>query len=150
MRKNGCKKSTDEARRFLERIKKLDIVIQNKIAEKEQWESLAQSITSKLSEDKVQSSGSQQRMSEAIERAIDIEREIERLIDRLIYEKQETVRYIEQLSAIQYDVLHKMYLQNYDYYAIASKYGKTYSWATTVHGRALKNLQDLLDAEKVK
>lgn len=143
-----AKKPTDEARELLNNIKKLDAVIQNKITEKEQWQALALATTSKLTDDKVQSTPNPQRKSEAMDKAIDIEIEIDKLIDRLIYEKRAVVKRLEQLPAIEYDTLHRMYLQNYELDDIAKRYKKSYSWAKNVHFRAIVNLQILLDQEK--
>ena len=134
-----CK--TQSAKQFLRGIKKLDNMIENKLAD------LALSTTSKLSEDRVQTSGSKQKMACAVECYVDIEAEVYRMIDRLVAEKQNVISVIEQLNAVEYDVLHKIYVQGADFYDIATKYGKTYSWATTVHGRALKHVQDILDKQ---
>ena len=145
---NQYKKPTKEAREILNNIKKLDAVIQNKISEKEQWQALALATTSPLSEDKVQTTPNPQRKSEAMDKAIDIEIEIDRLIDRLIYEKREVVRLIEQLPAIEYDTLHRMYLQNYELKDIAKHRRMSYDWAKNMHYRALVHLQAILDKEK--
>lgn len=150
MRNEGYKRATEDARKFLERIKKLDVVIQNKITEKAQWEALALATTSRLSEDKVQTTPNPQRKSEALEKVIDIELEIERLIDRLIYEKREVLQMIEQLPAIEYDTLHRMYLQYFELSDIAKKHKKSYGWAKNMHYRSLVHLQELLNKEKRK
>ena len=142
------KKPTKEAREILNNIKKLDAIIQNKISEKEQWQALAFATTSRISEDKVQTTPNPQRKSEAMDKAIDIEIEIDRLIDRLIYEKREVIRLLEQLPAIEYDTLHRMYLQNFELDDVARRYKKSYSWAKNIHFRAIVNLQKLLDSEK--
>lgn len=145
---NQTEKATQKARDFLERVEKTEILIQNKIAEKEQWQALALATTSRLSEDKVQSTPNPQRKNEAMDKALDIETEINRLIDRLVYEKREVARMIEQLPAIEYDTLHRMYLQNYKLKDIARHRKMNYDWAKNMHYRALVHLQELLNKEK--
>ena len=111
---------------------------------------IALNITSNMSGEKVQSSGTQSKMADAINKCIDMEEEINSLVDRLIDTKREVVATIEQVeSPIEYDVLHKRYIQRMGLQDIADCYGKEYGWATTTHGRALKSVQDILDAREI-
>lgn len=133
------------AKEFLRQIKKLDKLIENKLAEVQKWKELATNISPNLSGDRVQSSGNPHKIADAIGRYIDLEREINQDIDQLIEVKKDVIGVIEQLNATEYDVLHKVYVQGFtfDEVAIACKRGR--SWATTVHGRALKHVQTILD-----
>lgn len=133
-----------ETQEYLLQLKKLDKLIENKMRECEQWKAIAMRTSSFSEGDRVQSSGSQQKMADAIDKYLDIEAEINRCIDELYDKRMEIISMIEQLNATEYDVLHKMYVQNLDYYAVAEACGQSYSWATTVHGRALQHLQKIL------
>lgn len=134
------------AKEYLQQAEKLDLLIQNKLAEKRQWLEVALGITAHLGGERVQTSGSKSKMAEAVEKCIDVEREISALIDRLIDTKSEIVTVIELVeNPTEYDVLHKRYIQKMSLLQIAERYGKEYSWATTTHGRALKSVQDILD-----
>ena len=143
------------AKNFLKQLKKLDKMIENKILEKAQWRSIAVGTTSSSQSvkingvlhnmEKVQSSGNQQKMADAIDRYVDIESEINQCIDRLIDTKKDVINVIEQLNTTEYDLLHKVYVQYLTLEDVADAYDKTYSWATTVHGRALKHVQKILD-----
>jgi uncharacterized protein YfbU (UPF0304 family) len=85
-------------------------------------------------------------MANAVERCVDTEAEIDRLIDELVDTKKEVIQVIEKLqSAVEYDVLHRRYIQHQDLQEIADHYGYEYGWATTTHGRALKGVKDILD-----
>ncbi len=137
-----------KAKEFLRQIKKLDKIIQNKMIEAQQWRDLAVSTTSVLSPDKVQSTSNPQKMADYVARYVDLESEITQDIDRLIETKRDVIRLIEQLNATEYDVLHKFYVQYLTFDEIAYACNRSSSWATTVHGRALKHVQQLLDAEK--
>lgn len=126
-------------------VNKLDKMIQNKMIEKEQWLSMATSTTASSEGERVQSSGSQQKMADAVCKYVDMENQIDRFIDKLVDTKKEVISTIEQLNAIEYDMLHKVYIQGMNLHEVADAYDKTYTWATTVHGRALKHVQEILN-----
>jgi len=139
-----------DAKQFLRQLKKLDKMIENKLAEKVRWKAIATGTTAQMGGEKVQSSGSQQKMADAVCRYVDIEKEIDEQIDNLIDTRQDVISVIEKLNTTEYDILHKMYVQYMSLYDVADIYNKSYSWATTVHGRALKNVQAILDQRKGK
>lgn len=133
-----------DAKEFLNQPKKLDLLIKNKLIEKQQWRDLALGITTNMDGERVQSSGSQQKMENAIIKAIAMEEEIDNLIDRFIDKKKEVTQVIEQVeSPVEYDVLHRIYIQHHTLQDVADHYGKEYGWATTTHGRALKSVQEI-------
>lgn len=134
-----------DAKQFLNQLKKLDKMIENKIAEKARWKTMATKTTAQISGERIQSSGSKQKMADAVGSYLDIEREIDEQVDKLYDTRQEVISVIEKLNTTEYDLLHKVYVQYLSLYDLADMYGKTYSWATTVHGRALKNVQKILD-----
>lgn len=134
-----------KAKDFLGKVRKIDRIIENKMIEKAQWKSIALGSTSNMDGERVQGSGNQQKMSDAIDRYVDLEKEIDRYIDDLISKKRDVISVIECLPVDEYDLLHKMYVQLKDLDAAAAMCDKSYSWATTVHGRALKNVQRILD-----
>lgn len=139
-----------KAKEFLRQIYKFDRMVENKFAEKRQWQEIAAGTAPQTTGERVQSSGNPQRMADAIGRYIDIEREIDECIDRLVDAKREVISVIEQLNATEYDVLHKMYVQFLTLDEVATRKQKSYSWVTTVHGRALKNVQKILDSENYR
>lgn len=138
-----------EALSFLNQVKKLDRLIENKLIEIEQWKSMATDITARMGGDRVKSSGSQTKMADAVERYVDLEAEINRDIDRLVDTKKDVVAVIEQLQAQEYDILHKIYVQYLTFYEVADILQISYSAVTTAHGRALKNVQHILNARKM-
>ena len=136
------------AREFLKQPKKLDKMIENKLNEKEQWKCIATGTTAQMGGERVQSSGSQQKMADAVVRFVDIEKEIDRCIDNLVDTKKDVIAVIEQLNASEYDLLHKIYIQFFTLQEVAYLYDKSISWAKTVHKRGLKNVQKILDERK--
>ena len=138
-----------EAQLFLKQLKKLDCMINNKMIERAQWKAMATGTTAKYGGERVQSSGSQQKMADSVCKYVDIEKELDAAIDRLVDARREVISVIERLNVMEYDVLHKVYVQYMTFDEVADEYGKSYSMITTIHGRALKNVQRILDEREV-
>jgi DNA-directed RNA polymerase specialized sigma24 family protein len=135
-----------EAQQFLSQVEKLDAIIRNKLIEQQQWKDIALGITANMEGERVQSSGSQSKMADAINRCVDMEAEIDSIVDSLVEVKREVIATIEKLdSPTEYNVLHLRYIQFLTLQEIADKYGREYGWATTTHGRALAHVQAILD-----
>jgi hypothetical protein len=137
-----------DAKEFLKQVEKLDVRIKNKLIEQQQWRDIALGITGSMEGERVQSSTKKSKMADAIERCVDMETEIDSLIDELVDIKKKVIQTIEQLdSATEYNILHMRYIQYKSLQDIADHYGKDYGWATTTHGRALKNVQVVIDTK---
>ena len=135
-----------EAKNYLLQVERLDSRIDNKLIERQQWRDIALGITANIGGERVQSSGGQQKMSEAIEKCLDMENEIDSLIDELIETKKKVIDTIEKIySPTEYKILHMRYIQHISLKEIAIKLNREYSWVTTTHGRALKSVQKILD-----
>ena len=143
---------------YLLQIQKLDRMIENKLDEVEHWKNVAKSSTANNESERVQSSGSKEKMADAVCRYLTIEDEINAAIDKLIDKRQEIIETIELLSVDEYDLLYKMYVgitkvnkddtqeriyMTLDEVAVLNDRSKR--WAASVHGRALVNLQKILD-----
>lgn len=134
-----------KAQRYLQQIKKINSMIRNKSAEKMQWATMACNISSPSMGERVQSSGNPHRMENTIINSLSAREEIDRRIRELEAQRAEIIETIEQLPTSEYDLLHKVYVQYLTLAEAAFAVGKSYSWATTVHGTALKRLQEILD-----
>ncbi len=134
-----------KAKDYLDQVEKLDTIIQNKLIERAQWKDIATGVTARSDGERVQASGRPSKMADAVDRCVDIEAEIDALIDKLVDVKREIIATIEKLNANEYDVLHKRYIQHLSYVEIADAKCRDYNWVTTVHGRALKNVQAIID-----
>ena len=143
-------KKKSDAQEFLERVEKIDTLVENKLIEQRQWKDLALSITATIGGERVQSSSkSTSKMEDAVVKCIMIEDEISAAVESLIAEKKKVVRTIEELnSPTEYRILHMRYIQYISLADIAVKLNKEYTWVTTVHGRAVKHVQNLLSKEK--
>lgn len=137
-----------KAQLFLERVEMLDTIVANKLVEQQQWKALATSISVNMDGEKVKSSGSKSRMADAVIKCIDMEAEIDAAVDNLIEEKRKVIQTIEKLySPTEYKILHLRYIQGFSLADIAEKLNREYTTITTTHGRALKNVQRILDGE---
>ncbi len=134
-----------KAKEYLEQLRKLDKLIENKLAEKERWQCIATTTTAQLSGERVQSSGNQQKMADAVCRYIELESEINACIDRFVDQRQEIIETIEMLKVKEYDLLHKVYVQYISLQDVGGMIGKSYSWVKTMHGIALQHVQRILD-----
>ena len=150
-----------DAREFLEQPKKIDLMIANKLVEIEQWKLIATSTTTHQENERVQTSGSKQKMADATDKFVDIEEEVKKCMNDLIEKKNDVISVIEQLKAKEYDVVHKMYIgvleevmvfgekRKVTVYKtldeVAWMNGKSRSWAKGKHKSALANVQRILD-----
>ena len=133
-----------DAQEYMLQWDKFNKMIQNKKEEVRKERDKAQGTTGQSDGDRVQSSGSKQKMADAVHRYTDLEREI----DGLEQKKREIINTIEQLPGDLYDVLHKYYIQSLSLKAIAVSVGKSYSWASTHHRQALKCLGEILERSR--
>lgn len=134
-----------KAKVFLSQIQKLDKLIENKMIEVQHWKEVARNTTTSLEGERVQSTHNPHRIEDAIANYIDLETEIKKDISLLIEKRKSVVGVIEQLNPTEYDLLHKIYVQGITLQDAADACGNSYSWVTTTHGRALKQVQIILD-----
>ena len=133
------------AKDYLQRVRKIDRLIENKLAEAMHWKTVAMGTSTNSEGERVQSSGSKQKMADAVARYVDIESEINAEIDKLANVRREIVLTIEALPVDEYDMLYQVYVNCKELQDVATDMDKSYSWATTIHGRALAHLQKILD-----
>ena len=133
------------AKDYLQRVRKIDRLIENKLAEALHWKTVAMGTSTNSEGERVQSSGSKQKMADAVAKYVDIESEINAEIDKLANVRREIVLTIEALPVDEYDMLYQVYVNCKELQDVATDMDKSYSWATTIHGRALAHLQKILD-----
>lgn len=147
-----------KSKEYLLQVQKLDRMIENKLEEVEHWKNIATSTAINNDSERVQSSGSKEKMADTVCKYLTMESEINAVIDKLVDTRQEIIETIELLNADEYDLLYKMYVgirnvrkdgtQETLYLTldeVAALKDKSRRWAASVHGRALANLQKILD-----
>lgn len=136
-----------EAQVYLEQYEMNFVQVECRMAERQQWHDLAFCITQQMSGDRVQSSGSKSKMTEAYDHCIEQEAAINKEIKALSVKQDEIKQTLARLdNPTEYKLLHMRYIQFKELKEIANIFKSDYTWATTVHGRALKSVQDILGA----
>lgn len=140
------KKEKSKAQIYLERIQMLDEIIPCKLIERQQWKDLAVSITAQMDGERVQASGAKSKMEQAVVACETVEGEILDSVNRFIAEKQKRVSLLERLDTpIHYKILHMKYVQYKEFVDIADELRMEYTNVTTTHGRALAQIQRLME-----
>ena len=135
----------NEAQIFLEGYEKYSAIIPNKLIEIQQWDDLATSITAAMNGVCVQSSGSKQKMADAVDKCLDIIDELSSQVEFLRAKQKEVTQTIEKLDTPYfYKILHLKYIQFNTHEEIAEKLGQSYTSVTTAHGRALIAVGEIL------
>ena len=130
-----------QAEQYLDRIKKIDAMIKNKLRDHARWVEIAEGFGGAALGDRVQSSRNLHKGADAIGNYIDIEREIESL-------KQERLRIIqniERLPAEEYEVTYMLYVENYSMKEVAHSKKRSYDWVKDRKYSGWALIQDMLD-----
>ena len=135
-------KATNEIR-YLKRIEEIDTLIERTKEDKQRWLDIATSITASMGSERVQTSNNCQKMENAIINSMEYD---EKIVE-LNKERDEIIKTIELLPFKEYNVLYMKYVKGMNYDQIALANNKSYSWATSVHGRALQSLKKQLTGE---
>lgn len=130
-----------DAKKYLQQIERYRCRIKNKLEEKSMWMGMATGITSNADGERVQSSGTKDKMSCAVIESVSIDEDIKLLRNQI----NEIIRTIEGLEQKYYDILHLIYVQNFTTKEIRAYYRKSESWVHDTHKKALKELQKVLD-----
>jgi len=91
---------------YLGQIRKYDRMINNKLADIYRLKTMAMSMTIEPQADKVQTSGAQDKLGDAVAKIVDLEKEIDRLVDIYVDKRNVIIGQIDALENDEYrDVL---------------------------------------------
>lgn len=139
-------KQKKEAQVFLEQDEKAAVQIECFLEEKQQWNDLAVSITACMDGERVQSSGSQDKMGNAVAVCVDMEGEIEQSVVNLAGKRKEIKAVLEKVeNPTWYKLLFQRFILHRQLREVADNMGGSYDWAKTTQGRALACVQAILD-----
>lgn len=139
-----------EAKEYLKQIERYDVELECKEAERQQWRDLTVRITANMEGERVQSSGSKSPMADAAIECVDMEKEIVETIRKLIDTKKTVTQTIEKVqNPTWYKVLHMIYVRYMDLTEVADKCNKSYDWAKSVHSKALKIVQKIIEEQEM-
>lgn len=135
------------AKRYLQQIRRLDTKINRDIEELHRLKAMATKITPTLKPDVVSGGGgSQDKLSEAMAKIIDLEAEINREIDRLVDARTAVTATIDKMEdARLHTVLNMRYVQFKTWEQIACYMGRTYQWVCKLHGTALQVVEKIIE-----
>ena len=135
------------AKQYLKQIKRMNAQISADIDELGTLEALATKTTAVLGGERVQSSGSQDRMADCVIKITELKKKIEQDIAELIELKDEARKLIiSECDADTISLLNKRYFQDKKWEEIAAEMNYTYKWVSGgLHQRALSQVQRGLD-----
>lgn len=134
---------------YLERIQKLDELIDAKLLEREDLMERATSLTPNM-DGMPHAPGVSDKVGNVAARLADKAAEIDRLTDRLIDHREEALQLLEQLPPLEYRVLHRFYVLYWTADRIAQDMGRSERQVHRIKGNGLKHLQAILDKQESK
>lgn len=135
-----------DAKEYLGQVRLLDELIQNKAVEAYQLRCLATSCTAPTDREPMGSGGVSDRVGNIVAKLVDLENETNRIIDQYIDLKQEVIQVIESVkNPLWYTILHKYYIQYKTFVQIADEEGYAYPYVCEIHGKAIAEVQKILD-----
>lgn len=136
-----------DAKKYLQQVRKLNVLIEQKRKQVKNLKEFAESITVPMDKERVSSSPtSLDKIGEIVAKIIDLENEINCDIDKYIELKKEVIGVIDSVEdARLMNLLYERYLNFKTWDNIAAGMGITYQWVHILHKIALKNVQKLVD-----
>lgn len=128
------------AKEYLQQVRRMDRLINNKIAELEQLRTLATSITAATDREAVQTSGASDKVGNVVASIVDLQAEINALVDAYVDKRKEIIAQIdgiEKQQPLYYAVLHGRYIQFKKLQDIADNEGYAPQYIREQHGKAL-------------
>ena len=139
-------RTKSEAQVFLESYELDNVKVECKLEERQFWHDLSLTITGQMAGERVQSSGSKDKMAQARDICIDKENEILSQIKELAEKQSEVTGVLDQLTIpAEYRVLHMRFIQGMELEEIADKLRTDYSAITTCQGRGFKSVEAILE-----
>ena len=136
---------------WLEKVKKLDLMIDAKNAERERLMALATDISPRMPDGMPFSfTGTVNRkVEDAVIKLIALAEETDKLVDQYIDYKQKVIKELEKLPEREYAVLHKRYIQYLTWEQIAEdmSYSTVQIWRISKNG--LKILEDVIECNQI-
>lgn len=134
-----------KAQWLMNRIEDIDAKIEGRAFDIIQLKFLASGRTAQWGTERVQASGSKDKMASLIAKYIDLENEPDSELKELLFLKQYIINIIKQLPTKHYRMLHRKYVQGLTIRDIHLMEGRSRNWGDDNHKKALKELQKILD-----
>ena len=135
------------AKEYMEQARYLDMQINSKIEQVRSLNELATRVTTVYSDMPHSPNRNTSRMAETIAKIIDLESEIDRDIDALVDLKREIMRVVNSIESAEYrTILEMRYLQFKKWEQIALQMSTDLRWVYRMHGRALNEVQKIINS----
>ncbi len=132
------------AKQYLQQIQKADTHINNLIAEKEQYQTIAECAGGIPITEKVMSSPRPDKMENAVVKMIEVEIELFECIDEFVDLKRHTIKEIENIGDENYyNVLYKRYVEGKDFDEISEEMCYSVKYVRNMHVLALSEFNRL-------
>lgn len=127
---------------YLNQIKRLDMMINNKLAEIYRLKNMASGIFISTDSERVQASGNKDRLGNTVAKIIDLERETDELIDILFDKRNNIIKQIDSLkNSDYYQILALRYVNYNTFNDISDKTGWSIRQVFRLHGEALREFE---------
>ncbi len=133
------------AEAYLKQIRTLDIKIADGMEELEQLKALATKVTAALGEEVVSSTKNPDKMTDVVQKIINLQIDINRDVDKYVDIKREAIELLSKVdNPVYYKILHSRYVLYKTWEKIADEIGYTYQWVNELHGVALLKFEEIL------
>lgn len=136
-----------EAKEYLMSIALLDAKIDARVSEMDELKDRLLHITATLSPDKGGggAGGTQDKMAGTMARIVDMQRQINADIDALIDRKDAALKMLDSMkNPVHMTILHRRYFLHQPFERIASDMNYSWRWVCKLHGRALQELEKVM------
>lgn len=136
------------AQEWLEQVRKLDQLINAKLAERDRLKEMATDISPRPMDGMpFDNTGvASRKMENAVVRLIDLANDLNKLVDMYTKHKEKVVKALEQLPPNEYGVLHRHYIRYMTWDQVAEDMGYCTVQIWRIRKKALKNLQNVMES----
>ena len=139
------------AKAYLNRIRFLEEMINEKIADRDAVREMLYRVTPILKDDVVSFSGNQDKIGTGAAKLADYEAELDEMIDKLVDMKREVAAKLEKLeNPAHYKVLYHRYILCHTFERTATEMFYSYMGICKLHGRALQAFEKIMEEEKAR
>lgn len=128
---------------YLSQLAKFDEDIKQKSESVQMYFDMATSITVSMNPNKVQTTRTNDRMSSAVEKAVDLQKKMEADVIKHMEQKEIIIRQIQGLRNVKFiQLLFKRYVQYKNLKVTASEMGMSYQYVRGLHKQALAEFEE--------
>ena len=132
----------EKTKRYLSQLRFIDYAIKKKTHEMKQLRDFLENTSVELKADRVQSSGSADRLGDSVAKIVDLEKETIALVAKYALTQKTINEHLDDLSKPEYSmILHLKYFGDKKLYEIGKELGYDENYIRKLHGRALKEFE---------